>query len=300
MAILTISCVSGAATPAPVRNVVTSPISNLLVDTALAALHGAAKTSAVLEAECEATAEGNDRVLVNDLLLATRQGESATRDLVPGPACRVIASKSSSNTIFAHASFRDAWGVFEARLTRPGTWTASSGEVRYTSMMTGESLLSVAAFEGNQVVAFPFRDIRFAMFLIVGDRVTVNTGRSYFASRSFLSRRGFQPADVTLTIPRMTLDSVTSRITEDSVRVSQHVRLAFSEAGSGDAPSLPKAIGKLMPPPGYGLVYAKYRPRVSTLRCVADHPFYFAIVDTQTQARLFEGWIDDPTAVADF
>jgi serine protease inhibitor len=215
-----------------------------------------------------------------------------------GAACRVDATQPESGTldVRAFSTFRDAWTQFRPENTGQGHWAGSLGGVRHVPMMMETHLTSVATWKGLTIVALPFRDVRFALILVTGSPLSNEQDAAYFNSGSFRGRQGFRDTLLTLSMPRLNLASSATFCERSchTAKISQEIRLAIDERGAGDAPILPRDVGKLMDP-NKGLIYTKYSGVSRKVSVTLNQPFCLAIVDTATQATLFKAFVSDPS-----
>ena len=244
----------------------------------------------------------DDRILVSDLVLSGPTAAKVASGLQFGGACRVSARPHTGRelSVEADATFRDFWGAFRIANSARAPWTLENGHTVSVWMMKDAFSVSGADWHGDHVIATPFHDTRFAIVMVTGANVT-SDAKSYFDSVAFLNRQGFRLEQLTLSMPRLNLSRSRSYTLAESTPVVVRQRLTFSldEEGAGDSPVLPRGLGKLLDTNlniGTRLVYTKYSKNYRTGTLAIDHPFYFAIVDTQTQARLFEAFVADPRA----
>ncbi|MBV8490011.1 MAG: hypothetical protein JO199_05710 [Candidatus Eremiobacteraeota bacterium] len=298
-------CLVDPASAVAAPNALNSTVNDALIARVATLLAGEVPKagSGLLRDECAGAEEWfqgrpDDRVLVSDVLLSGPAAAKVALNWEFGTACRVSVKSSTSRElkIEANAEFRDFWSVFRVVNSVRAPWILADGQTVSVWTMRKTFLVSAAEWHGDRVIAMPFRDNRFAIIIVAGANVT-SAASSYFDSIAFLNREGFRPEQITLSLPRLKLSSTNTFRTAGAkpVAVSQRLTFSLNENGAGDAPLLPRTIGKVNNP-NTGLVYVKlkYKDRVRVATLAIDRPFYFAIVDTATQARLIEGFVSDP------
>jgi hypothetical protein len=286
--------------PALEANDVASPISDSLVTDLIRAATGSRRTSTALIDECEfPNITGHAPVLENNAVLVGPLALRATRGFPYGSGCWLNASAANSPpklNIGAAVTFNDALRiVFDRRDTRSALWfTAKDAPVR-VRMMSMHAKLSVSRHGGASVVALQFRDKGYALLVITGPNLSADAARAYTTSADFKAARDFETANVQLYVPSFRLHRSSARCLGGcgAIVVNQSMALSLSEEGAGNAALMPPNLPMLFDL-NAGLVYTKHtqHPRNVTIR--ANHPFYAAIVDRDTQRVLIDAFIENP------
>ena len=169
--------------------------------------------------------------------------------------------------------------------------------MRNVPFMETRGPLSVVSMKRYDVVAIPFRDKRFAMLFMLGGGVTPATVKQYLSSGAFLAHTGFRSVMATLKVPRFALSTrIVSCIGScNRVHIQDDAGLSFAETGAGDARLVPRGIPKLMNPFS-ALTYSMPQDlsALENVQLIANRPFGFAIVDTETQSVLLLGMVERP------
>lgn len=225
----------------------------------------------------------------------------ATRDKIRD---LIAANQIDSDTrlVLTNAVYLKAkWAVpFEPAETTPRPFRRDDGSTAQAPTMARAGELDYARGAGYQAVRLPYAGGRLAMTVVVPDRAG---GRYPATIATFKPRRvdlwlptfrftwSHDLSDILQTMGMRTAFSggdFTGMTTSEPVQMSFVQHQAFIDVDeNGTEAAAATAVGM-----GVSGAFAP-RPAIAVH---ADHPFYFAITDTQTGLVLFLGHIADPTA----
>lgn len=239
------------------------------------------------------------------------QTRERIKDLLPAGSLRADARLVLVNAIYFKASWEDE---FSERATKPGDFFAAKGK-RTAQMMHRTGHMAIASHDGARLIELPYGEGRYAMTIVLPDArdglVAIERKLSASWLDAGLAKRGhervalslpkfeIEAGDPLLLRPVMTKLGVTKIFGDDAdltgiapaseqLQVSEAFHKAFiavDEKGTEAAAATAIAArAGSAPPSGEPIPFA------------VDHPFVFAIRDTQSGALLFLGHVVDPTA----
>ena len=220
------------------------------------------------------------------------------RDLVQGGQITQDTRLVLTNAVYLKAKWE---APFEPADTRPRTFHRSDGSTARVATMARTGLLDYTQGPGYQAVRLPYAGGRLAM------TVVVPTGNDHGYPTTLAA---FHPAEVELWLPKFrftwkdTLNGAlqalgmttafTGAADFSGITTAEHLAVSFvqhqafidvNESGTEAAAAT-----------AAGIVGLSLRVPPKAVAVHADHPFYFAITDTQTGLMLFLGRVAEPAA----